>query len=180
MKSYVALLRGINVSGRNTIRMADLRSLCADLGWQDVQTYIQSGNVVFRAAGTAPTLERDLERAIERTLKLSVPGLVRSAAEWGDYVRGNPFPEVSESEPNRVMLLISKARPHADAVEELRKRAADGERIERVGDTLWIHFAGGAGQSRLSPALFDRLVGSVITTRNWRTVVKLEEMARAI
>lgn len=178
MPTHLALLRGINVSGRNRIPMADLQALCRELGWTEVTTYIQSGNVAFRAEGTAGSLEEALERGIERRFGLQIPVLVRAAEEWPAYVRGNPFPEASEREPNLVMLALSKLAPKEDAAERLQERAADGERVARVGDALWIHYAGGAGRSRLSPALLDRLAGSCVTARNWRTVLKLEELAK--
>jgi uncharacterized protein (DUF1697 family) len=174
---FVALLRGINVGGRNKIAMPELRSLCADIGWSDVQSYIQSGNLVFTAAATVVSLETELERAIERRFGLSIPVIVRGAADWQAYVESNPYPAASQSEPNRVMLVLSKTPPESGAVEELRERAANGERIMPVGDALWIHYAGGMGRSKLSTALLDRLVGSSVTARNWRTVVKLDELA---
>jgi uncharacterized protein (DUF1697 family) len=175
---FIALLRGINVSGRNKIPMRELCSLCIDLGWQDVRSYIQSGNVVFKADAAPAKFEAELERAITRRFSLSIPVIIRAARSWPNYVRGNPFPEASESEPNLVMLALSKAAPKADAVEKLQERAAGGERIAQVGDALWIHYAGGVARSKLSPALFDRLVGSPVTARNWRTVLKLQEMTR--
>ena len=177
MSTFIALLRGINVSGRNKIPMQELRSLCGRLGWTDVQTYIQSGNVIFHAGSAASALEEKLERTIQRDLGLSIPVLVRAAADWPVYVRGNPFPDVSMTEPNRVMLALSKRAPRRTAVDELRERAEDGEQIARVGDALWFYYAGGAGKSKLSPALLDRLVGSSVTARNWRTVLKLQELA---
>lgn len=176
--TFIALLRGINVSGRNKIPMAELRSLCADLGWEDVQSYIQSGNLVFKAGNTPANLEAELEQGIERQFGLSIPVIVRAAAEWPAYVNGNPYPEASQFEPNLVLLALSKAPPKQDAVEGLRDRALSGERIIQVGDALWIHFKGGVGRSKLSPALLDRLVGSTVTTRNWRTVLKLDELVR--
>jgi uncharacterized protein (DUF1697 family) len=175
-KTFLALLRGINVSGRNIIPMNELRFLCGDLGWKDVQSYIQSGNLVFKAESTATKLESALERAIERRFDLSIPILVRAAAAWPDYVRDNPYPDASQSEPNLVMLALSKTAPKPDAVEKLQERAVCGERIAQVGDALWLHFAGGVAKSKLSPALLDRLVGSPVTMRNWRTVLKLHEM----
>jgi uncharacterized protein (DUF1697 family) len=172
----IALLRGINVGGHNKIPMAELRALCGDLGWTDVQTYIQSGNLIFRAAGEVRELEKALEGAIERRFGLEIPVMVRAASEWSCYLNGNPFPEASQREPNLVMLALSKAPPRQDAVAALVERAAGGERIVQVDDALWIHFAGGAARSKLAPALLDRLVGSPVTTRNWRTTLKLAEL----
>lgn len=176
-KTFIALLRGINVSGHNKILMPALRSLCADLGWEDVQSYIQSGNLVFKAESTATKLETELERAIECQFGLSIPIVVRVAALWPEYVRDNPYPEASQSEPNLVMLALSKAPPKQDAAGRLQERAAGGERIVQVKDALWLHYAGGVAKSKLSPALLDRLAGSPVTARNWRTVLKLNEMA---
>jgi uncharacterized protein (DUF1697 family) len=176
-KTLIALLRGINVSGRNKVPMRELCVLCAELGWEDVQRYIQSGNLVFKAGARAAKLETELEQAIERRFGLSIPIIVRPAAVWPDYVRDNPYPDASQNEPNLVMLALSKAAPKKDAAEKLQERAIGGERIVQVGDALWVHYAGGVAKSKLSPALFDRLVGSPVTARNWRTVLKLQQMA---
>jgi uncharacterized protein (DUF1697 family) len=179
MAAFIALLRGINVSGHNRIPMAELRSSCADLGWKNVQTYIQSGNMIFHADAPMDRLESELERVIESRFGLSIPVIVRAAADWPAYVEGNPFPDESQRAPNLVMLALSKAAPSPGAVDRLRERAASCERVTQVGDALWIHFADGSARSKLSPALLDRLVGSAVTTRNWRTVLKLEELARS-
>lgn len=173
--TFIALLRGINVGSSARIPMADLRILCEDLGWNDVRTYIQSGNVVFSADVSAAVLERDLEQALERRFGLTVSVLVRSGPQWSDYVRSNPFADASEREPNLVMLALAKLSPKADAVDRLRERATV-EQVERAGDALWIHFAGGSGRSKLTPGLLDRFAGSPVTTRNWRTVLKLEQL----
>lgn len=173
---FIALLRGINVSGKNKVPMAELRTHCAELGWADVQTYIQSGNVLFDAAGSAASHEAELEGLISRKFGLSIPVIVRRGADWPAYAKGNPFLKAAEEEPNRLMLCLSKAKPKTGAVEALRDRAQDGESLELVGDALWIHYAAGAGTTKLSPALLDRLVGSPVTGRNMRTVLKLQEM----
>ena len=174
---FLCLIRGINVGGHNRIPMAGLRTLCTDLGWTDVQTYIQSGNLFFRAGAAPAHLEAQLERGIERHFGVSAAVLVRSAAEWQAYLQANPFPESSRREPNLVMLALSREPPDPSTVDRLRERATAGERIERVGDALWIHYAGGAGRSKLAPGGLDRVVGSPVTTRNWRTVLKLGELA---
>jgi len=133
---------------------------------------------VFQANSQPAKLESELEQAIKRRFDLSISIIIRAAAVWPDYVRDNPFPDASQSEPNAVMLALAKAAPKADAVEKLLEKATGGERIMQVRDALWLHFAAGMAKSKLSPALLDRLVGSPVTMRNWRTVVKLDEMSR--
>ena len=177
-RKFIALLRGINVTGRNKVPMADLRTLCSKNGMTEVETYIQSGNLVVTAPGSAEEIEKQLEALIEKKFKLTIPVIVRRASEWPAYIKGNPFPEASMTEPNAVMLALSKKKPNAEALTGLRERAVRGEKLELVGDALWIHFKDGVANSKLAPGLFDRLVGSPVTTRNWRTVVKLGEMTK--
>ncbi|MCU0491053.1 MAG: DUF1697 domain-containing protein [Chloroflexaceae bacterium] len=177
--SFIALLRGINVGGHNKVPMAELRLLCESLGWHHVQTYIQSGNVLFQSDETAVSLESALEAAITQRFGLAISVLVRTAAEWQALMHGNPFPAASAHEPNMVMLALSKQPPAPGAAEGLRQRATNGEHITQVGEALWIHYQQGVAGSKLSPALFDRLVGSPVTARNWRTVVTLHELAQA-
>jgi uncharacterized protein (DUF1697 family) len=176
---YVALLRGINVSGRNMIPMAKLRSLCAEIGWSEVATYINSGNVIFSSTAKAPALEDAIERSIEERFGHTISVIVRSAAQWPAYLEGNPFPRETTAEPKAVMLALSKKPPRSDAATLLRERAVNGEKVEQAGDAIWIHYGGGMAKSKLAPALFDRAVGSPVTTRNWRSVVKIGEMLSA-
>ena len=174
MTRFIALLRGINVGGRTTIKMAELRDACTGLGWDRVQTYIASGNVIFEAEGGIAALEEQLETALLARFGIIVPVIVRAGADWPGYAAGNPFPDAAEAEPNRLMMMLSKTPPRADALDELRERARDGERIAQAGQAIWIHYPAGAGTSRLSPTIIDRLIGSPATARNWRTVVKLQ------
>jgi uncharacterized protein (DUF1697 family) len=173
---FVALLRGVNVGGNNAIPMSALCSLCNEIGYGNVQSYIQSGNLVFSAAGSQPAFEAELEAGIERRFGLSIPVVVRAAVDWRSYVQNNPFPEASSAEPNRVMLALSKRLPRLNAAHDLCERATNGERVIQAGDALLIHFPGGVGKSKLTPSLLDRVVGSPVTMRNWRTVVELGEM----
>ena len=175
MGRFIALLRAVNVGSRK-LPMAELRELCTGLGWRAVQTYIQSGNVVFEAEGERETLERILEEAIAARFGFEAPAIVRSAAEWPAYAEATPFPDAAGKEPSRLMLMLSKRAPAPDAAERLQERARDGEGVAAAGDAVWIHYPGGAGTSRLSPSLIDRLIGSPATARNYRTVLKLQEM----
>jgi uncharacterized protein (DUF1697 family) len=176
---FVALLRGINVGTSPRIPMADLRTLCEGLGWRDVQSYIQSGNLVFRAAGRVHSLEKQLEDALPDAFGVAPSVIIRTSAQWLAYPATNPFIDEVRDAPNLVMLALSKQPIADDAVEKLRARATS-ERIERAGDALWIHYGDGAGRSKLTPGLLDRAVGSPTTTRNWRTVMKLCEMIEGL
>lgn len=159
--------------------MAELRALCAALGWEDARTYIQSGNIVFKGAGPAADLEAALEAGIGKRCGFAVPVIIRSAAQWATLIAANPFPGESEREPNRVMMVLAKAAiaPGADAM--LAGRARAGERIAVAGGAIWGHFPAGLGTSRLSPELFNKAAGSPATGRNWRTVLILRDMLAA-
>lgn len=176
MAHSIALLRAVNVGGR-TLPMAELRAVCGELGWEDVATYIQSGNIVFRAKGKPDALEARLEQAIEARFDLDVPAIVRTAEQWDALTAANPFPDAARDAPNRLQLLVSKRPPRADAAPTLLERARAGEKVEAAGGALWIHYPEGVGASKLTPALIDKACGSAATGRNWRTVVKLKEMA---
>ncbi|MGZ8361212.1 MAG: DUF1697 domain-containing protein [Allosphingosinicella sp.] len=178
MERKVALLRGINVGGR-VLPMATLRALCEQLGCQGVQTYIQSGNVVFASAKKTATLEAELEAAIAERFGMKVPVIVRTAKQWAAYLEGNPFPDAVDEEPRWLLLLVAKAIPAKNAERAIEARGTMGERAGRAGDGLWIRYPGGVGTSKLSPGLIDKLVGSPGTTRNYRTAWKLGEMLEA-
>src|SRR5690606_25894563 len=121
-------------------------------------------------------LEADLEAALPGTFGVTACVIVVTADALAGHARGNPFPEESAATPNLVMLALSKEPPADDALERLRERAGT-ERLERVGDAIWIHYPDGAGRSRLTPGMFDRAVGSPVTTRNRRTMTKLLELS---
>jgi uncharacterized protein (DUF1697 family) len=178
MGRMVALLRAVNVGGRK-LPMAELRVLCAELGWEGVATYIQSGNVVFTTKGRPEAIEAQLEAAIEKRFGFAAPVVVRTAAQWAGYPKGNPFEQAAKDEPNRLMLLLSKAPPATGAEEVIQARAQHGEQVRRAGDALWFHYPEGAGTSKLTPSLIDRAIGSPGTARNYRTVTTLLEMLNA-
>ena len=176
MARFIALLRAVNVGGRR-LPMAELRAVCAALGWEAVATYIQSGNVVFSAAGRPEGFEAQLEKAIAERFGLEVPVIVRTAAQWAGYRAANPFPQAARDAPNRLQLLVSKRPPKQDAAAKLMERAQAGEAVAAAGGALWFHFPEGIARSKLTPALIDRACGSPSTGRNWRTVLHLGAMA---
>ena len=178
MGRVVALLRAVNVGGRK-LPMAELRALCEGLGWTEVATYIQSGNVVFSADEKPDALEAALEDAIRKAFGYDAPVVVRTAAQWRRYAPANPFPDAARETPNYLLMLVSKRPPASGAVEAIQAKAAAGEIVKQAGDAVWIHFRNGSGTSKITPTLIDKAIGSPATSRNYRTVVKLQEMLSA-
>jgi len=171
----VALLRAVNVGGRK-LPMAEFRAHIATLGWENVATYIQSGNVVFDSDMTPAEAEAVLEALISKHYGYEAPAMVRTRAQWATYPAGNPFDEAARDTPNYLLMLVAKQPINAEAAEIIQARATAGEQVRKVGETLWIHFPEGSGTSKLSPALMDKAIGSTATSRNYRTVCTLLEM----
>ncbi len=172
---YVALLRAVNVGGAK-LPMAELREECAALGWRAVQTYIQSGNVVFESDDEPAVLEAALEQAVARRFGFERPVIVRSAAQWAVYAAGSPFPDQERLQPNYLLLGVAKAPVASGAAEILQGRGAAGEQVRQTDDALWLWFPDGSGATKLTPAAIDKAAGSPVTTRNWRTVAKLQDL----
>ena len=177
MTRYVALLRGVNVGGRNTVAMADLRALVESLGHTDVVTYINSGNVVF-TSGTPELDQLQLAAAIEsglaQRLELEVAVIVRSSDEITEAVQANPFPD---ADPSRLVLMFLAQAPARAAVDDVSSIESGRDQSRVIGTTLFLHCPDGLGRSKLWASVGDR-IGVVGTARNLRTVRRLLEIAR--
>jgi uncharacterized protein (DUF1697 family) len=157
--------------------MSELRETAAALGWKEVETYIQSGNLLFAAAGALAEQEVALETAIQARFGMGVPVMVRTAQAWSALLAANPLPDAARDAPSRLLVGVSKGTLQPGAAEALQARAQHGEVVRAAGGALWFHYAGGVGTSKLTPALIDRLTGSPVTARNWNTAVKLGALA---
>ncbi len=152
---FVALLRGINVGGNKRVPMAELREVAAGIGARQVETYVQSGNLVLASDLPAEALEAALEDGIAQRFGFSVDVIVRTAAQWKRYADGSPFADAEAERPNMLHLALAKRRIAAGAGATLRERAAAGERIEVTGDAIWIDFRAGVARSKLTPVVLD-------------------------
>lgn len=178
MQVYVALLRGINVGGRNRLAMKDLVELVCSLGGKGVRTYIQSGNVVFgHAAADTLQLGQQLSDAIRAYAGFAPHVLIMTAEVLDAAVAANPYPEaVVEPKTLHVSFLAREpAHPDIEALERLRDAS---ERFVLRERTLYLHAPNGVGRSKLAPAI-EKKLGVPTTDRNWRTVVALQELAQA-
>jgi uncharacterized protein (DUF1697 family) len=178
-EAHVALLRGINVGGKNPVPMADLARLFTAAGCASVRTYIQSGNVVFVPPAKLPAdLAGLLAKRIEATFGFKVPVVLRSAGELDAVVRDNPF-LAQGIEEDRLHVMFLADTPAAEAVARLDPERSPPDRFLVVGRDVYLHLPNGAARSKLTNDHFDRNLATVSTVRNWRTVSKLLEMARA-
>jgi uncharacterized protein (DUF1697 family) len=187
MPSHAALLRGINLAGHNRVAMADLREVMSSLGYTDVATYIQSGNVVFSTDQTdRAALAAAIEKAIAQRLDVAPRVVVLSADDLAQVVRDNPHPD--EPNPKMVHAVFLDAEPTPEMLDTVAdaqdKAAAKGARdtAQFVGRTLFLHTPDGYGRSELA-ALLARARGPLSprgagTARNWATVTKLHEMCQ--
>ena len=173
--TVIALLRGINVGGHNKLPMARLRDIAASIGLADVQTHIQSGNVVASTDGDPAEVGSALVEAITSATGLTVPVIVRTAGEWAELVATNPFPDVAE--PGKHVHLICLPTP---ASESLRAFDASGfapEQFAVVGSEIYLHLPDGMGRSTLATAVNRLPEAAAGTARNWNTVRKLAQLA---
>ncbi len=176
MRTYIALLRGMNVGGNNRLPMKDLVVALEDLGCQDVATYIQSGNAVFRSEETEASLLSDrIRAAIKERHGFEPRVLVLGSEEMEKAVRSNPFPE-AESEPRTLHLYFLVASPERPDIDALERMMGDRERCVLGDGVFYLHAPDGIGRSRLA-ANIEKLLGVPTTARNWRTVRKVMDMA---
>ena len=177
METYIALLRGINVSGQKKIKMAELRSHLAELNYKELKTYIQSGNVVFQTdILPAPELEQQIGNKIKEKYDFEVPVLVKSASEMQDIFNRNPFLPAKIDELNYLLVTMLSDQPEKSDVEQLISYADFGEELRYEGKELYLYFPNGYGRSKLSNNFVERKLKVKATTRNWKTIRKLTEM----
>lgn len=174
---YVALLRGINVGGKAKLPMKVLVGIFEESGATEVQTYIQSGNVVFEAAGAGEAAEIAAWVTTEIAGRFGYPGkiVLRSAEEMQSAYASNPFLKAG-ADPEALHVYFVAEVPDAAGVEALDPERSPGDSFAVVGREIYLHLPGGMARTKLTNAYFDGKLGTVSTARNWRTVGVLAGM----
>src|SRR5258708_6461605 len=181
MQTFIALLRAVNVGGTGKIAMADLRALLKDLGYRNVETYIQSGNAVFDANGKAEKIARDLASSLEKHMGASVGVIIRTHDDLRMVIAENPFSAEAAADGARVHACFlagpapASAKAALDSV--VAKYPARRDRFHLTGHTLYLHLPEGAPETKFSAKPLDRRLGVIATARNWNTVLKLHAMS---
>ncbi|MDX5151158.1 MAG: DUF1697 domain-containing protein [Acidiferrobacterales bacterium] len=177
MQRYVSILRGINVSGQKKIKMDDLTVLYESLGFENVRTYIQSGNVVFDAAGkNSEKIAGDIEQAIQRRYGFEVPVQLRTRAEMGTIVKANPFLKEEGIDIGKLHVTFLERAPGKSSVQKFNPGSLGPDRYVIQRAEVYLYCPGGYGKTRMSNNFIEKQLGVRATTRNWKTVNVLADM----
>jgi uncharacterized protein (DUF1697 family) len=173
---YVAMLRGVNVGG-NSLRMDRLRQACEDVGLQDVRTYVQSGNIVFSSRLSALKLVQTLKATIDAQTRLPVTVVIRSASEMANIIAGNPFLKQRGVDITKLHVTFLAKAPSKPALDKLDALAGTRDEYRLAKQEIYLHCPINYGETRLSNTAIEKALSLGATTRNWKTVAALCEMA---
>lgn len=171
---YIALLRGINVGGKNRVPMPELEECFRGLGATEVRSYIQSGNVVFRRS-TVPE-RAEVEAALNASFGLNLPVVIRTGEEMARVEADNPYPE---AEASQLQVFFLGDLPEATKVAGLDPQRSPGDRYQVFGREIYAHCPNGFGRTKLGIDYFERKLGTMATARNWNSVRTLRDWSRA-
>jgi len=179
MTRYISILRGINVGGNRKILMEELKSLIGRLGFSNVQTYIQSGNVIFDSEKMVSNteLEQLIQQTIPETFKFDLPVIVRTTEEMAESIANNPFWKEKDADIDRLHLTFLKELPSPEKFEKLIGMEFKPDRFQIFEKDIFIFCSAGYSDSKLTNQFFESKLGTTVTTRNWKTVMKLHELA---
>ena len=174
MPAFVALFRAINVGGRSTVTMADLRTMATGLGLGKPRTILQTGNLVFSTnEADLRELATRIEAAALAVLGLETRVLVRSPAKWDALVAALPFPDFAREHPSHLLAMPLQDEPSQTAEAALRAAVSGNEQVALRGSTAYLAYPDGVGRSKLTMALVERRLGTLGTGRNWNSVTKI-------
>ena len=176
MYTYISLLRGINVNGKNKLPMAALKNIYETLGGAHVTTYIQSGNVIFSAAIDVRALENSLKQTIQEKWGYIIPALVRKAHFFNEIIDNNPF---KGYDPNTLYVTLLGDVTHGANIADVADKTWRQDKFVVQKDIVYVHCPHGYGRTKLNNSFFEAKGHTWATTRNWKTVCKLTELAMA-
>jgi uncharacterized protein (DUF1697 family) len=178
MPTWIALLRAVNVGGRNQVSMPRLREVLTAEGFVDVRTYVQSGNIAVRGAQrSAGSVGQRIGASIEREFGLAVPVVVRTPGEVASVIGANPFPAAAEQRPKLLHVTFLAGEPDADGVAAIHRDDLTRDVCRVDGRHLYVDYVDGVHGSKLTLPYFARRLGVDGTARNWRTVLALADLA---
>jgi uncharacterized protein (DUF1697 family) len=180
MQIYIAILRGINVSGKNMIKMPELQNLFESLGFIKVKTYIQSGNVIFEAGAKKPNeIEKLVEEKISERFGLKVPVLVKAKSEVEEVLQNNPFLQ-TDVDVSKLHVTFLSAEPQQLNIDKINKDQYLPDEFVLHHTAIYLYCPNGYGNTKLNNNFFESKLKVMATTRNWKTVNELVRMANSL
>lgn len=177
MNTLISLLRGINVSGQKRLLMADLKALYEALGFEQVITYVQSGNVIFDSPDADHlVISARIEMGIQQSFGYQVPVFIRDRLDFQRIIQANPFTHRQEVDPERLYVTFLSAPPAETLLSNLDTPAGMMDEFIANGNEIYLYVPGGYGRTILSNNYFEKKLGQVATTRNWKTVKTLFDL----
>ncbi|MEO9004349.1 MAG: DUF1697 domain-containing protein [Ginsengibacter sp.] len=179
MRTFVSILRGINVSGQKKILMVDLKTLFESINLKEVITYIQSGNVIFKSSESLSDLgfAKKIEKAVYKKYGFEVPVIIRTKDEIQKIISTNPFLKEKNIDPRKLHITFLSEIPSAENVESIESIKYSPDRFIISGKEIYLHIPVSYGETKLSNNFFEKKLKVRATTRNWNTVNKLLELA---
>lgn len=177
MAQHIVLLRGVNIGSRNRVAMPALRDALTQAGFDDVRTYVQSGNVVLGSGLKADAVARKVQRVIAEEFALDIAVVTRTRAQLARIVERNPLARVAK-DPKRYQVSFLGAKPSREVVRRIEAAAAPGERVVIDGREVYAWHPKTIARSKLWALLAGQSLGLTATARNWTTVTKLLDLAR--
>lgn len=178
MNTYISLLRGVNVSGKNKIKMESLRETYRSLGYADVVSYIQSGNVVFKTPGdNVGDLEATIKKAIADTYGYDVALVTRTGHDMAEVIRLNPFSTRRDFDAKKLCVVFLGLGSPQSVPPGIDESKIGNDEYVIMGRHVYLYCPDGFARTKLTNAFWERILSTVATTRNWNTVNKLCEMA---
>lgn len=168
MALFLSILRGINVSGQKMIRMPDLKALYEDLGFKNVTTYIQSGNVIFENSHSK-NLSEQIDKKIFEKYNFNVPVIIRTADEILEVIKGNSFLKEKNIEPDKLHVTFLEKEPTPEHLTKIKDLNYESDRFYISGKTIYLHCPNGYGKTKLTNTFFENKLKVTATTRNWKT-----------
>ena len=174
MPKHIALLRGVNVAGKNKIKMADLRERLDSASLKNVVTYIQSGNIIFDSTAASSSLEKKIAKIIKSDFGYEVPVLVFKRQRLQKLVKANPF---SENPIEHVAVTLLSKKPDKQHVAAIENLDFGDDHFQITGDNIFLNCPNGFGRTKLTNNFFEQKLKTAATTRNWKTINKLFELS---
>jgi uncharacterized protein (DUF1697 family) len=181
MTTYISILRGINVSGQKLIKMDDLRKLCEKLGFSDVTTYVQSGNVFFKGDDfELSDLEQKISQQIQKDFGFEVPVIVLTIDKLGQTIDNNPFLNDPNKEHSHLHVTFLSSQPDSYEKETIESKKQNKEEISFSENVIYLYCPNGYGRTKLNNNFLESKLKVVATTRNWKTTNELFKIANQI